>query len=432
MTETEGSEQETADQNKSFWKRIFGFAAEGASAEGRHGLVRGGTVLTPFRKDRAATLAGIAGVAVFAGLLWLAFVGTGILNFGNRNVEAVFGSGLNVVPGASEVRVHGLMVGQVGGVELRDGQVIATLSIDRDVDLREDASLVVRLKSILGEKYVDLDPGSATTPLGDRPITDVIIGADITKLSSGSPDSYELYDDLGRAEAFDMLQEVADLTAEYTPQAKDLIVDTRSLMDRVHRAQPDMFRTLDEVGLLLTLINSSPHMGTLIDRGRIVQRSLERLYDTARLDFARVDSAVKILNSLYEGNADNIELVLDRFRHVYYNAADAWFLFKAGASVPVALYGLGPLFHVDPRREGPNPFPAYPELSLPAHTEPPWASPASAPVSTSTSAPSSEQPSVSTSTSAPSSEQPSVSTSTSAPSSKQPSASESSSERSGQ
>lgn len=65
-----------------------------------------------------------------------------------------------------DVRIGGTVAGRIEEIELQDGrQPIVTLGIDRDAPpLREDATAVIEYKSLLGERYVALSPGSTDLP----------------------------------------------------------------------------------------------------------------------------------------------------------------------------------------------------------------------------------------------------------------------------
>lgn len=69
----------------------------------------------------------------------------------------------------SPVRVAGVRVGKVKTIRLQGGTALATLEIDSAVELREGARAYVANLGLLGEKYVELVPGSPGAPaLADR------------------------------------------------------------------------------------------------------------------------------------------------------------------------------------------------------------------------------------------------------------------------
>ena len=61
----------------------------------------------------------------------------------------------------SSVAMAGVEVGRIGSLELRQGRALATLALDPDLDLRRDARVRIRARSVLGEKYLQLEPGLA-------------------------------------------------------------------------------------------------------------------------------------------------------------------------------------------------------------------------------------------------------------------------------
>lgn len=64
----------------------------------------------------------------------------------------------------SEVRVYGVKVGEVEAIDLVDNQARVVLDVDDEVlPLREDARLAIRPINLLGENFVEIQPGS-----GDR------------------------------------------------------------------------------------------------------------------------------------------------------------------------------------------------------------------------------------------------------------------------
>jgi virulence factor Mce-like protein len=68
-----------------------------------------------------------------------------------------------------DVRIRGVKVGTVSGIELVDREAELTLQIEDKYEVPEDATGVISLKTPLGSKYVDLqfDPTSGAPPLRD-------------------------------------------------------------------------------------------------------------------------------------------------------------------------------------------------------------------------------------------------------------------------
>ncbi|HKF78779.1 MAG TPA: MlaD family protein, partial [Candidatus Dormibacteraeota bacterium] len=69
----------------------------------------------------------------------------------------------------SDVMTAGARAGRVESVALRGGSALVTLRVDSEhAPLRVDATVAIRPRSLLGERYVALDPGqaAATLPAG--------------------------------------------------------------------------------------------------------------------------------------------------------------------------------------------------------------------------------------------------------------------------
>jgi phospholipid/cholesterol/gamma-HCH transport system substrate-binding protein len=65
----------------------------------------------------------------------------------------------------SAVRVAGVRVGKVDGITLRpDGTAVVHLALDPGVEVREGASAMVRSLGLLGDKYIELQPGAQGAP----------------------------------------------------------------------------------------------------------------------------------------------------------------------------------------------------------------------------------------------------------------------------
>lgn len=80
-----------------------------------------------------------------------------------RTVEAVFDSVAGLDDKAS-VRVAGVRVGQVDGIELRDRKAVVHLALGEDVPLTEGTTARIANMGLLGDKYVVLEPGPADAP----------------------------------------------------------------------------------------------------------------------------------------------------------------------------------------------------------------------------------------------------------------------------
>ncbi len=125
------------------------------------------------RNLRLKLLAIAAFTAVAAGIFLLLFRAAGGEIGGSRRyaVSVVVPNAYNLVPNA-DVRAAGVKVGRVADIAPRGSAADLRLELDRRVaPVGRDARVLVRTKTLVGESYVALDPGSrrrGTLPDGGR------------------------------------------------------------------------------------------------------------------------------------------------------------------------------------------------------------------------------------------------------------------------
>ncbi len=102
--------------------------------------------------------------------LWLSFGGTVPFNARGYRLQAEFGSAVEL-GSQSDVRISGVSIGKVVSVSLdaKTGLTKAVMQIDPEYAPRPaDTRAVLRQKTLLGEAYIELSPGSRTAkPLPD-------------------------------------------------------------------------------------------------------------------------------------------------------------------------------------------------------------------------------------------------------------------------
>lgn len=110
---------------------------------------------------RRATALGLALIATFAAALFVALdAAHGLPGTSGTTVKASFTSVEGLYPG-NDVRIAGIRVGQVKSITLSHGQPVVTLTLDTRRPVFSNATAAVDDQSALGEKYVNLNPGTA-------------------------------------------------------------------------------------------------------------------------------------------------------------------------------------------------------------------------------------------------------------------------------
>lgn len=111
-------------------------------------------------------IAAVLALLVVAGLAFVALVAPrGVPGIKYYTLDAQFDDASQIAD-LSEVRIAGRHVGIVTDSRLRDGRAIVRLQFFPGQEkLRSDATARIRLKGLLGAKFVDVDPGGTGPPL---------------------------------------------------------------------------------------------------------------------------------------------------------------------------------------------------------------------------------------------------------------------------
>ncbi len=117
--------------------------------------------MTRTRRPRILVLFAFAAVALGIFLLLLHIAGG--LNLGPKyDVEAVVPNAVELVPGAN-VREAGVNVGTVTGISNRGATAVIKMALNKNyAPIYKDATVRVATKTLVGENYIDLNPGEKT------------------------------------------------------------------------------------------------------------------------------------------------------------------------------------------------------------------------------------------------------------------------------
>jgi len=113
------------------------------------------------------------GLFVLVGFLILGYmsvqVGKGGLSLKKGySVDVVFDSAAGLGRDAS-VQIAGVEVGRVESIKLKDGKALVALRITPDVKLEKDVTATIKTHGVLGDKYVEIIPGSTGQAFLVRP-----------------------------------------------------------------------------------------------------------------------------------------------------------------------------------------------------------------------------------------------------------------------
>jgi len=232
---------------------------------------------------------------------------------GARKVTAIFDS-VAGLDNKSVVRVAGVRVGKVSNIKLRsDGKAEVTLDVDPEVILHPGATAHVASLGLLGEKYIELDPGAANTPAIPQGQSVVLRGSqpasmdDITnQVSAIAADVKAITTSLrgvmsgpaGEQRLTDIVENVRTITE----QVRDLVAANRSNVD----ATVANARVISD-----SLRVEIPRLATAIDR---MATQVNGTVGDNREDIRHVVENLRALSADLKTTSDNLNAVTGQVR----------------------------------------------------------------------------------------------------------------------
>ncbi|WP_199441732.1 MCE family protein [Umezawaea beigongshangensis] len=270
--------------------------------------------MTPF-SERDPVKAGAVGLTVVVLLLLTAFYSDDLpIVGGGTTYSADFSESAGLVPG-NEVRVAGVKVGKVSRVELAGDHVRVAFKV-RDAWLGDRTTAAIRIKTLLGQKFLALDP-RGTVPLDP--------GASIGRERTMAPyDVQEAFNGLagtvGRIDTEQLAQsfEVLSDTFADTPQDVRGALDGLSALSRTISSRDEQFATLlaGTREISTTLADRNEQFEKLLSDGNLLLGEVRERRDaiSALLTGTRALSAQ--LSGLVADNGEQLRPALEQLERV--------------------------------------------------------------------------------------------------------------------
>ena len=174
--------------------------------------------MKPFRERNPVPI-GAIGLALILALLLLAFNASKLpFLTGGHTYHADFADAAGLKKG-DDVRVAGVKVGTVTGVDLAGAKVRVALRVDSGIHVGTDSRAEIKIKTLLGQKYIALTPAGTTALEGDIPLERTETPLDVTAAFNGLGQRAGEIDTGQLAKAFDTLAATFKDTPPYVHQS---------------------------------------------------------------------------------------------------------------------------------------------------------------------------------------------------------------------
>jgi len=226
------------------------------------------------------------GVFVVIGLIIFGYMSMKVGNLSlskdkGYDIEVLFDSATGLARDVT-VEIAGVEVGRVKKIALQEGKALVMLRMDPDLIIRKNDTAIIRTRGILGDKYVEIIPGSvnaAPIPAGERitrtaPITDMDVlmntlgevAQDIKALTNS------LSNVLGTNTGEATLKAIVDNIKEVVITLNQTVQNNKDDVGKIVDNLTIFSRTLKEVG-----DRNKDDIGTIIKSASSVLETMESL-----------------------------------------------------------------------------------------------------------------------------------------------------------
>lgn len=219
--------------------------------------------------DRRAV--GLVGIVVVAAIV-LAIGGYGALGVGRSDYEAELANSGGARAG-DEVRVAGIGVGQITGLELEGNKVIMSFEVDDQVPVGDRTRLAVKLATLLGGRYVELQPAGNGSPPDDRiPLAQTIVPFDLPQTFEAAGPAL---DDLDGPKLREAMTTLADSMRGNRSSVTRTLSGLSGLSDVITKRRTQLGRLIDSAGSITTMVNdNSAELFTLMGQADSLIRTV--------------------------------------------------------------------------------------------------------------------------------------------------------------
>ena len=227
--------------------------------------------MKPFRERNPLPI-GVIGIVAILLLMLLSF-NANALPFigGGTTYHADFTDGSGLKSG-DDVRIAGVKVGKVTGVALKGAMVRVALQINTSAKIGDKTRADIKIKTLLGQKYVALSPAGVDKLHGDIPLSRTTSPLDVTQAFIGLGQRVGDIDTKQLATAFDTLaatfkdtppyvheslrglQRLSTSIASRDNQLHQLLADANTVTNTLAQRNAEIAKLINDSNLILQTV----------------------------------------------------------------------------------------------------------------------------------------------------------------------------------
>jgi phospholipid/cholesterol/gamma-HCH transport system substrate-binding protein len=266
----------------------------------------------PFR-ERNPVAIGATGIGVILAMLFVAFNIDDMPFLGGETHSAALSEAGGLKAG-DDVRVAGVKVGKIKAVDLEDGHVRVDFTTDGSTRLGSETAASVRIKTILGQKFLMLEPAGPGELDEQIPLERTVPAYDVVEAFSDLATTAEDIDTDQLADALDTIA----TTFRDTPEEVRAAVEGLGRLSRTVASRDDqLHELLDHAnGVTGILSERNKELTTLLADGDLLLQELERRRDDIHTLLVNTATLSEQLTALVRENRAQIAPTLKSLGNV--------------------------------------------------------------------------------------------------------------------
>jgi phospholipid/cholesterol/gamma-HCH transport system substrate-binding protein len=286
--------------------------------------------MRPFR-ERNTTVIGLIGFVVIALLLLAAFRADRLPIIGAGDEYKAQFAEIGGLKEGNEVRVAGVSVGNVRGIELKGDRVDVTFKLDKGTELGRDTGASIKIRTLLGAEYLALTPaGSGELEEGGTiPLSRTTPPYNVVQAFSDLSTTTDELDVDQVGEALDALAQVAartpkefrgaikgvsDLSANLAArdeQINTLLVNLKKVSTVLNASGPDLERLFKDATVLFDAISARrAAVHRLLVSTTEISRELRALVKDVRSDLKPALTQLETVTDMLRRNEASLDEAL--------------------------------------------------------------------------------------------------------------------------
>jgi phospholipid/cholesterol/gamma-HCH transport system substrate-binding protein len=263
-----------------------------------------------FRERSPAVVGIISIVAIAAATTFAFFIDRIPMVKQSYEVKAEFKDGAGL-QSENQVRVAGIKVGTVSDIELVEDRVVVTLEIDNGTEIPKDAFAEIKLATLLGTKFVDIEGKGGGPRLEDGDVIPISRTAVPYEIYQASNQGTAVLEDLDGEALNDMLVELTKLTKVTQEELGVALEGLNELGTGLNDKDEELRSLLSEADDLTGLLNDEGgNINRLIDASNQVLGSLAQKREDVQSLLEVTKRMAADVSGLIDNNRQQLDSIL--------------------------------------------------------------------------------------------------------------------------